>query len=322
MVAIVVLSVTIIISAVIVKIGTVALRMTGIDEHTASFQALSAFTGTGFTTQESEKIVSHPARRRIVRIMMILGNAGLATVIATSILSFGSGDVSEVIIKVGIVVLLGLLIYKVAIAKRMQAFLDRWIQARLARYTDIGVVEFQEILRLDHENGIARVELSEGNPILGKTLRELALGRSGVLVLAVQRGMGLVPNPGATTRLEKGDRLVCYGRPGMVRKLAQGEYAPPPVEMAPYHEVLALDRGYGISRVDVNAGGVLEGATLEELALPRKRILVLAIQAADGLLPAPNPRRRLAAGETLVCYGPLEEIRALAEAKKAPEGKT
>ena len=37
------------ISVFVVKIAAVALRMTGLDEKRAYFQALSAFTGTGFT---------------------------------------------------------------------------------------------------------------------------------------------------------------------------------------------------------------------------------------------------------------------------------
>ena len=63
-------------SVVIVRTGAVALQMTGLDRATASFQALSAFTNCGFTTREAESVVNHPQRRRIVRALMLLGNAG------------------------------------------------------------------------------------------------------------------------------------------------------------------------------------------------------------------------------------------------------
>lgn len=39
-------------SFLIVRAAAIALMMTGMDEKRARFQALSAFTGTGFTTRE------------------------------------------------------------------------------------------------------------------------------------------------------------------------------------------------------------------------------------------------------------------------------
>ena len=75
------------VSYLIVRIATVALTLTGMDEEKARFQALSAFTGTGFTTTEAEIVVKHPVRRKIVMTLMVLGNAGLASVIASLILS-------------------------------------------------------------------------------------------------------------------------------------------------------------------------------------------------------------------------------------------
>ncbi|MCK4262353.1 hypothetical protein KAX00_04525, partial [bacterium] len=59
----------------IVRAAAIALMMTGMDEKRARFQALSAFSGTGFTTKEAESIVNHPIRRKIVTWLMILGNA-------------------------------------------------------------------------------------------------------------------------------------------------------------------------------------------------------------------------------------------------------
>lgn len=46
--------------------------MTGLDINIARFQALSAFTGTSFTTKEAEDVVDHPQRRRIIIIFYAL----------------------------------------------------------------------------------------------------------------------------------------------------------------------------------------------------------------------------------------------------------
>ena len=63
MIAALTLLVVLTLSIVVVRAGAVALRLTGIPEEVARFQARSAFTGAGFTTSESEAIVNHPVRR-------------------------------------------------------------------------------------------------------------------------------------------------------------------------------------------------------------------------------------------------------------------
>lgn len=74
----------------VTRVAAMALMLTGLSRECARFQARSAYTGVGFTTQESESIVNHPVRRRIVMLLMLLGNVGIATVVATIVLSFGS----------------------------------------------------------------------------------------------------------------------------------------------------------------------------------------------------------------------------------------
>jgi Trk-type K+ transport system membrane component len=87
-------------SIFVIRIASVALRFTGIPEAGARFQALSAFSGTGFTTSEAEIVVNYPVRRRIVSILMVLGNMGVVTVFATLAVSLvrTEGDVGAVIV--------------------------------------------------------------------------------------------------------------------------------------------------------------------------------------------------------------------------------
>jgi hypothetical protein len=83
-----ILLITILVSFIVVRIGGFALQLTGMEPEVARFQALSAFSGTGFTTREAERAVGNKMRRRIVTILIILGNAGTVTVIATLVASF------------------------------------------------------------------------------------------------------------------------------------------------------------------------------------------------------------------------------------------
>ncbi|MDZ4851234.1 MAG: hypothetical protein SGI77_18250 [Pirellulaceae bacterium] len=43
----------------------------------------SAFFGVGFTTREAELVVNHPVRRRIIRDLILAGNIGLTSSLAT-----------------------------------------------------------------------------------------------------------------------------------------------------------------------------------------------------------------------------------------------
>lgn len=72
-----------VISLIITRIASIALVHTCISKEFARFQARSAFSGVGFTTGEAEQIVNHPVRRRIIMVLMLLGNAGIISVISS-----------------------------------------------------------------------------------------------------------------------------------------------------------------------------------------------------------------------------------------------
>lgn len=72
-------------------LGSTALEATGMERTKARFQALSAITGTGFTTREAESIVDHPKRRRIATWLILLGNMGIAAFIVGLILFVKTG---------------------------------------------------------------------------------------------------------------------------------------------------------------------------------------------------------------------------------------
>src|SRR6188472_4681707 len=83
--------VVVLVSVLVARVGTVALTLTGMSRESARFQARSAFFGVGFTTAEAESVVGHPVRRRIIMWLILLGNAGVISVLGTLVISFG-GD--------------------------------------------------------------------------------------------------------------------------------------------------------------------------------------------------------------------------------------
>ena len=87
MIAVFSLLVTLGLSLLVTRVAAMALMLTGLSREMARFQARSAFSGCGFTTEEAESVVNHPVRRRIVMMLMLIGNLGIATVAATVMVS-------------------------------------------------------------------------------------------------------------------------------------------------------------------------------------------------------------------------------------------
>src|SRR4029079_357113 len=91
-VAVVLLLVIVSVSYLIVRVEALGLELTGVDRERANFQALSAFTNSGYTTKEAEEMVRHPVRRRIISVLMILGHAGMVTMIGSFASSLIQGN--------------------------------------------------------------------------------------------------------------------------------------------------------------------------------------------------------------------------------------
>ena len=195
-----------------VRAAAIAFMMTGLDRKTALFQALSAFSGTGFTTQEAESIVNHPVRRKIAILLMILGTAGVVTVIVTATshvvtrVDYGL-PIDVLILVVGI-----FLIYTVATNK---GFITKWedfIAAKLVKspsFEEEGPME--DLVHLPEGNGLVRAFITEKSPFIGASLSESGLSENGLVVLGIERGKKWIPLPKAKETIQEGDRIVVYG---------------------------------------------------------------------------------------------------------------
>ena len=199
------------ISTVVVKVGTVALTMTGLERRKAKFQALSAFTNAGWTTRETELVMAHDQRRRIVMALLVLGHAGLASVVATLISTLGQRGLVDILGKLAILAGAILVIYLLARWRGLDRRLTAEIEKRLRQTTDLRVARFEEVLHLAEGYGVVEVYVSEDAGIAHKSIRQSHLRARGMAVLAVERDGQIIPAPDAETVLLPGDRLVCYG---------------------------------------------------------------------------------------------------------------
>jgi hypothetical protein len=194
----------------IVRAAAIALMLTGLSEKKARFQALSAFSGTGFTSKEAEYVMNHPMRRKIVSWLMMLGNAGVATVIVTATSSFVISE--DKALPTNVLILLGglLIIYFIATRKGLVRRWENFIENRLMQYSGFEEGATEDLLHLIEGYGLVRAIIKEGSPLIG-AIGELKLTTKGLLILGIERGKGWTPIPKATEKIAKGDRVVIYG---------------------------------------------------------------------------------------------------------------
>ena len=217
--------IVVILSITVVRIGAIALELTGLSPEVASFQAQSAFSGAGFTTAESESIVTHPVRRRIARLLILFGTAGLTSSIGTFVLTFVGQSGKGLAIRSGILVFGLLLIYLLSRSKILYYFMKKIIVRVLEHYTLTKIYDYQEILGIEKGYNISRIVVKENSWMSGCRLQDLNLYLEGVLVLSINRVVNgedkFIGAPKGETIIYPGDILVCYGKEDVSKKLSQ-----------------------------------------------------------------------------------------------------
>ena len=210
------------VSFLIVRAAAIALMMTGMDEKRAKFQALSAFSGTGFTTKEAEYVINHPKRRRIITWLMIMGNAGIVTVIVTatsSLVRSGGYQLPMYILLLAVGIFI---IYRIVtnrgFIRRWEGFIeDKFVQSRTF---EEDVIE--DLLHFIEGYGLVRIIVAEDSPLAGSSLAEHKLTERDILVLGIERGKNWIPIPKATEIIEDGDKVVAYGALKVLKRIAGG----------------------------------------------------------------------------------------------------
>lgn len=223
MVALIGLLVIVLLSIIAVRIGSVALELTGLSVEVAGFQAQSAFSGVGFTTREAEMIVSHPVRRRIIRILILMGSAGVTTSIATLVLAFvGQSGVSR-LLRIEILVCGLLFIYAFARSRVIFDLMKRLITAALKRWTSLSLYDYEQLFGLSEGLAISKITVGSDSWMSNKYLKDLKLELEGILILAIYRMNGrrkeFIGAPHGETMIKAQDVLICYARQERINKV-------------------------------------------------------------------------------------------------------
>jgi NhaP-type Na+/H+ and K+/H+ antiporter len=209
-------------SILITKIATEALIHTGLSKEAAKFQARSAFTGVGYTTDEAENIVQHPVRRRIILSLMFIGNVGIISAIASLMLTFinsNEGDMADywrILIIAGSMLVLWLL----SKSKFIERLVVKLINRALEKFTNLNVRDYVELLELTNEYEITVLKVNQGDWLENKELKTLNLRKEGINLIGIRRKNGkYIGTPHGETTIQTGDNLIIYGREKTLKNL-------------------------------------------------------------------------------------------------------
>ncbi len=191
-------------------VGSVTLEATGLERHKARFQALSALTGTGFTTREAESVVNHHTRRSIVSWLMFIGNAGLILFIIALMLYLRATLTTTSLIQIGIILgvtIFALLFIWLGAMDRLSTRMVRWFNRKGYLTSDIST----EILHQAGDYAIARIMAGDKAKLPHSTLKSSGFWGRGFTILAIEQGNTVMQLPDADVPVQPEDHLLCYG---------------------------------------------------------------------------------------------------------------
>ncbi len=209
--SVVILIIIVAASLICVRAGAIALELTGMERDKARFQALSAFTNTGFTTRETEEITNFPIRRKIVTVLIVLGHAGTVSVIATFATSLLQQEPLYTLMNLGIIILSLYLMYRLALWRGLTARMSEFFRRQLSKHYGLRQPSVEEMLKVNEGFGVVRLVIQEGSPLVGHPLAKLGLKTKKVQILSILRGEEAITVPGGEDFLLEGDVVICYG---------------------------------------------------------------------------------------------------------------
>lgn len=201
---------------IITEVFTVLFRLIGLPEEKARFQVVSLLTGTGFTTRESELMLSNRPRRRLARVTMLFGYVFNITIVSAFVNIFvavGETQLGHFVLSMLIPIFAVAAVLLLIRYHRVRLWVDRLIE-RAADHRSVG----------QSANGLTVVDQMGSHTIARVTLRtipealeEKPLAQTdlrsahNILVLMLERENGDNVTPTPETVFKIGDRATVFG---------------------------------------------------------------------------------------------------------------
>ena len=201
---------------VISELFAMLFRFTGLPDEKARFQVISLLTGCGFTTHESELLLSTRSRRRLARLTMLFGYVFNLTIVSAFINVFFSLKISELAADIiSSIIPLSAILFILAFIRvpKVRAWGDRLIEKLAGRIIHKDTANTVWLMDYIGEDTIAQVTVYE----VPEALQNVPLSESGlkteqnILVMLVEPKGGKAEPAGADTVFQPDDKLTVFG---------------------------------------------------------------------------------------------------------------
>ena len=313
----------------LIEVFSVAFKLTGMATSKIKFQVASLFTGTGFTTSESELITSDDRRRKIavacsytghifsVVIMSLVINVffSIGTSISSTYVAPTFTEWYMIIFYISCGFFLLVLLIKIPpINKRFQKFLERIAinSSKTTRKSNIITV-----LDYHGKHAIAEVSLNTVPEFMvEKPLSQTGLTKDfSINILSVKRGKSII-EVSKDTMLRKGDILVTYGLINDIKDAFVNSITIENKEVVvdKSNEITLLNNYGNNALVEVYIDEVpkeLENIKIKDSHLSDQyHITIGVIKRKDGYIRS-NADTIIQRGDTIMMFGPYKNIKLL-----------
>ena len=201
---------------VISELFTIIFRFFGLPEEKARFQVTSLITGTGFTTHESEMILTTKQRRRLARMTMLFGyvfNISVVSAFINVVMSLKTAQVGSFFLGVAIPMTAVAIVIILLRIRPIKVKVDNVLQKMVGSIMKTN--SENTVLLIDHigKGTIAQVTIR----IMPEEFIDIPLRKTGlkekknILVMLVEHKDSKVEAPNANTVFVAGDKLTVFG---------------------------------------------------------------------------------------------------------------
>lgn len=212
----------------IAEVFTVLFRFTGLPAEKARFQVVSLLTGSGFTTRESEMVVSTRQRRKLARATMLFGYVFNITIVSAFVnvfLSLKQAEIASIFWGLPAPAAFFAVIMLLRRNEKIHAWENRMIERLAGQLSGRGAQNSLLLMDYIGQNAMVTVTINA----LPEELKDVPLAdaglkaQHGILVMLLERGGGEPQSVAADTVFLPGDRITVLGPLDTVRSVFHAE---------------------------------------------------------------------------------------------------
>jgi hypothetical protein len=202
----------------VIEIHVILFHLTGLKNKVSRFQVISMMTGTGYTTGESEFILSHPFRRKLGIFLILFGAFSLAVIIS-SVSSLLEDDLrtGAILYIAGFVLCVFFMLKATFVQKFLLVKLEHNRGKEEGNATTLPI---REVSFKDEDEQIFEFQIKGDSPFINNKITEIMKDHDLVEfdVLMIKREDVKIRKNIEGTKLQSGDLLYLFGKKQEIEK--------------------------------------------------------------------------------------------------------